>query len=355
MLHRIKTWRTAFLYTIIAISAVACTNSEKISADANGTSMEVAKLPVDVIEAEELELNQEEVLVGTIKPYQEVAIVSELSQKITHIAFKDGDFVTKGKLLYKLNDADFKAKLKELHATLKLAKTNEQRYRSLLETETIRQQEYDEQQTNLNALQAQLEFLNYQLSKTEIKAPFSGKIGISKVDVGAFVSPGLELVNLQDQSKVKIHFSVPEKYLSQVKKGKEIQFSTQLSNTPLKATIIASEAGLDSQNRSLIVQAVSNNSKQEFVGGMSAKIHFSTVQDGAKGIKIPSQALIPGANGYNVFLLENDRAKTTSVSISNRTENEVTIVSGVKAGDKVIISNILRLGEGMPVTEVIAN
>ncbi|RIA09338.1 membrane fusion protein (multidrug efflux system) [Flavobacteriaceae bacterium MAR_2010_72] len=352
MYQKIITWIAMLLYCILTLFTVSCTKSSAENSASTETSMEVAKLPVDVIEAKELELIQEENLVGTLLPIQEVAIVSEVSQKITKIAFKDGDYVSKGQLLYKLNDADIRAKQKELNAELKLAQLNEQRYASLLETEAIRQQEYDEIETKLQSLQAQVEFLNFQISKTEIRAPFAGKIGISKVNLGAYVYPGLELVNLQDQSKVKLNFSVPEKYLLQVNKGKSITFITQLSNKEYKATITASNSGLDNLNRSLMVQAVADNSQNEFKGGMSAKIIFSTVEAGTKGINIPSQALIPGENGYNVYVLDNDRAKTTPVTIGNRTENEVTILSGLKDGDKVIISNILRLGEGTPVAEV---
>ncbi len=351
MKQNVNLWKS-FLASLLFLTVVSCSIKNDTNSSANETSMEVVKLPVDVIEVKELELIQEETLIGTLLPIQEVAIVSEISQKITKIAFKDGEFVSKGQLLYKLNDADLRAKQKELYAELELARINEKRYASLLKTEAIRQQDYDEIATKLQSLQAQAEFLNYELSKTEIRAPFAGKIGITKVDLGAYVFPGQEMVSLQDQSKVKINFSVPEKYALLARNGKSITFITQLSDKEYKATITASNSGLDDQNRSLMVQAVADNSQNEFRGGMSAKIKFSTVDIGAKGIKIPSQALIPGENGYNVFVLSNDKAKTTAVTIGTRTENEVTILSGLKDGDKVIISNILRLGDGTAVAEV---
>lgn len=353
MYKRISILKTAFLYGLLTTSIISCTESTGKNLGSASTSMEENKLPVDVIEAKELELNQEEILVGTIIPIQEVAVVSEISQKISKIVFRNGDYVKKDQLLYKLNDADLRARLKELNAELKLASLNEQRYLSLLSTETIRQQEYDEVNTKLQSLRAQLEFLNVQISKTEIRAPFSGIIGITKVDVGAYVYPGLHLVDLQDQSKVRINFSVPEKYLLQVRKGKTITFNTQLSNMEYEATIVAGNSGLDNQNRSLTVEAIAENRKNEFKGGMSAKINFSTLDEGTKGIRIPSQALIPSEHGYSVFLMKDDRATITPVTIKNRTENEVTVLTGINDSDKVIVSNILRLGEGTPVVEII--
>ena len=353
MYRKINTWKPILMCISMVLAIVSCKQSNGENSESNGTSMEVNKIPVDVIEAKELELNQAENLVGTILPIQEVAIVSEISQKVTKIAFNDGDYVVKGQLLYKLNDTDLRAKQKELNAELKLVELNEQRYANLIRTEAIRQQDYDQIETQLQSIRAQVEYLNFQISKTEIRAPFSGTIGISKVDLGAFVFPGLELVNLQDQGKVKINFSVPEKYILQVKKGKKISFTTQLSNQSHEAIIIASNSRLNNESRSLTVEAITDNNQNEFKGGMSAKVIFSTLNEGAKGITIPSQALIPGEQGYSVYLLKDDRAKVTSVSIKNRSEDEVTILTGINDGDKVIISNILRLADGMPVVEVV--
>ena len=149
MYRKINIWKTAFLYGVLSVVVISCTESAGKNLQSDGTSMEVNKLPVDVIEAKELELKQEEILVGTVVPIQEIAVVSEISQKISTIAFENGDYVRKGQLLYKLNDADLRAKQKELNAALKLASLNEQRYSSLLSTETIRQQEYDEIDTKL--------------------------------------------------------------------------------------------------------------------------------------------------------------------------------------------------------------
>ncbi|MBC7847805.1 MAG: efflux RND transporter periplasmic adaptor subunit [Flavobacterium sp.] len=353
MEQNFKIAKVFFALIILMLTLNSCQKEEaKLKKEDNNKTAEVSKLPVDVIVAQETDLNQEEVVVGTIVPNQEVAIVSETAQKITRIVFTDGTNVSKGQLLYKLNDTELKAKLKELQAELKFVKLNEQRLGRLLKMESVRKQEYDDAVMKLEALEAQEEFLHFQLSKTEIRAPFSGQIGISKAHLGSYVTPGLDLVNLQDQSVVKINFSIPEKYLLQVKKGSIIGFTTQLSTQQNVAIIKASESGLDEANRNLKVQAVATNPKGEFKGGMSAKIHFSTGKEGAKGIKIPSEALIPGDKGYNVYVVIDGVAKSTPVVIANRTESEAIIVSGINSGDAIVVSNILRLGDGMPVNAI---
>jgi membrane fusion protein (multidrug efflux system) len=353
MIQNLKIVKGFLLLSALILTLNSCQDGvAKSKKENNDKAAEVSKLPVDVIIAQETDLNQEEVVVGTIVPNQEVAVVSETAQKITQIAFTDGTNVTKGQLLYKLNDADLKAKLKEVHAELKLAKLNEQRLGRLLKMESVRKQDYDDVAMKMQSLQAQEEFLQFQLSKTEIRAPFSGRIGISKVYVGSYVMPGLDLVNLQDQSAVKINFSLPEKYLLQVKKGNTIRFTTQLSDQQNTATIKATESGLDEANRNLQIQAIARNPNREFKGGMSAKIHFSASKEGAKGLKIPSEALIPGGKGYNVYIVIDGVAKSTPVVIANRTESEAVIVSGINSGDTIVVSNVLRLGDGMPVTAI---
>ena len=353
MIPNLKIVKVFLVLSVLILSFYSCQDGDVKEKNENNSKVAaVSKLPVDVIVAREGALNQEEVAVGTILPNQEVAIVSEIAQKITRISFSDGASVSRGQLLYKLNDIELKAKLKELQAELKLAKLNEQRLGRLLKMEAVRKQEYDDIAMKMQVLEAQEEFLQFQLSKTEIRAPFSGRIGISKVDVGTYVTPGLDLVNLQDQSAVKINFSLPEKYLLQVKKGNKIRFTTQLSEQQNPAIIKATESGLDEANRNLQVQAIAGNPKGEFKGGMSAKIHFSTGAAGAKGIKIPSEALIPGEKGYNVYIVIEGMVKLTPVVITNRTESEAIIISGINSGDTIVVSNILRLGDGMPVNAI---
>lgn len=355
MLKDTNKLKVVFLPLLCSMLLVACeANKEKTQKPAATASAEASKLEVDAIVVNEEDLNQEEVIVGSMVPYREVAIVSEIPQKVIQVAFQDGGYVSKGQLLYKLNDADLKARLKGLNSELKLARLNEQRISNLLKSETVNQQQYDETAMKLQSLEAQREVLQADLNKTEIRAPFSGNIGISNVDPGSFVAPGTELVRLQDHGTIKINFSVPEKYLPLVKTGSKINFTTAVSDQQLTASIKATEPGLNSQSRALQVQAITDNPGGKLRAGLSAKIHFSTSAKNARAIHLPTEALIPGGDGYSVFVVKNGLAKSTPVSIGNRTETAATITSGLTNGDSVIVSNLLRLGEAMPVQAVVS-
>jgi len=342
---------------IIALSGtlLAACGSNKSKDHKGATANPVAsQLPVDIIIAEERALNGEEAMPGTVVAYREVSIVSEVSQKIARVAFADGSYVKAGQLLYKLNDADIQARLKQLAAELDLAKLNEQRLTALLKTETIKQQEYDEAASRLDVLEAQQELLRADLAKTTITAPFSGKIGISRLITGAYVTPGKELVSLQDQEQIKINFSVPEKYLYLIKAGSIIRFSSGQGQEKRRARIVATEPGISADDRSMLVQALAPNPGNRLQPGLSAKIFFPTVDMDTKGIAIPTEALLPGDNGYAVYVLKEGRAKITPVAIGNRTEAQASIVSGLRHGDSVVISNTLRLGDGVPVRAILS-
>ncbi|HEY0678188.1 MAG TPA: efflux RND transporter periplasmic adaptor subunit, partial [Chitinophagaceae bacterium] len=294
---------------------------------------------------------QEESLAGSISSSRDITITSEIARKVKYVAFKDGSFVNKGQLLYKLDDADIHARIKQLQAELKLARTNEQRMASLLKTETIRQSEYDETHMRLQSLEAEQDGLFVALSKTEIRAPFSGIIGITKVYTGAFVTPGTPMVQLQDQSSVKINFSVSEKYLPLVKLGNNVKFTTEVYKDTFIAAISATEPGIQSDDRSFPLQAVASNAGKLFKPGMSARVMFNTALH-STGMTIPTDALIPSGNGYSVFVVKNGEATITPVVINNRNENDAIITSGLKEGDTVMVSNILRAANGMRVQVV---
>ncbi|MEJ8843682.1 efflux RND transporter periplasmic adaptor subunit [Lacibacter sp. H375] len=336
----------------IAISAIACSSKASGDKQTNKTAAIVPALPVDVKIVAAANIDQSEVVAGSIVANRVVDITGELPKKISMVLFKDGSFVEAGQALYKLQDSDIKARIRQLDAEMNLAVINEKRLSELLRTESVRREEYDVALARLQSLQAQKELLEVELSKTVIKAPFSGLIGISKVFTGSFVTPGVPLVSLVEQQVMKIQFSVSEKYISVVKPGSKIYFTTELNSQMATAVVVSTEASLDAQSRNIIVQAQFSNAGNKYKPGMSARVSFSTSGKNEKSIMLPTEALIPGGNGYSVFVVRNGVAKLIPVVIGNRNESEAVIKSGLQPGDSVMISNTLRAADGTPVAVV---
>ena len=331
----------------LGLAVLGCTT--QAADNENESSGQVTKLPVDVQVVRASALVQEESVAGSVLANREVTITSEVSKKVSSIHFKDGSHVNKGQLLYRLDDSEITARLKQIQSELALAKLTESRLSQLLKNESVRQEEYDVALTKLQSLQASEELLMVELSKTSITAPFSGVVGITKVEIGSLVNPGLPLVILQDQGTVRIEFTVAEKHLPFVKTGKHISFSVLGDSIRLPATISATESGIDAESRTIMVQAFSANKNGKLRPGMSARVFISTVEENATGITLPTEALIPSAQGYSVFAVKKGVARITHVTIGNRTETDALITSGLHDGDTVMISNILRSGEGTPV------
>lgn len=346
-----NTLTTLLAAALIIILMAACSPGAS-DKKASGVVAGPSALPVDAMIASEKKIEQSEIVAGSIMPNRTVDIMSELPKKIIFVSFKDGSVVSLGQVLYKLDDSDIRARLRQLQADLHLARISESRLRELLKTETVRQEEYDIALARLQSLQAGQDILQVELSKTFIRAPFPGIIGITKAYAGTLVSPGMPLVSLQDQGTLKIEFTVSEKYLPLVKAGSKIRFSTELSEERLTATVVSSEASVDMQSRSITVQALTENTNGKLKAGMSAKVYFNTTTENEKGIMVPTEALIPGGNGYSVFVVKNSVARITPVSISNRNERDALISSGLNNGDTVMVSNLLRAADGIPVSVV---
>lgn len=341
----------ALILTAITMVMLGCKKDEASNASSSGEAPAV-KLPVDGVVVSLKPLHREEALAATILPYREVMISSEVSKKITAILFKDGSYVEKGQALYKLDDSDLTARLKQVTAELNLAKLNESRMSELLKSNSVRQEEYDMALAKLHSLQGSEELIRSELNKTLITAPFPGRIGITKVHAGSLVHPGMELVGLQEQGSVKIQFSVPETFAHLVKSSREVQFMIPNHQQRFKAEITAMEPGLDRNNRGIVVHAVASNKDGLFKAGMSAKIYFNASEEGSMGFALPTEALMPGEKGYNVFAVKGGQARITPVTVGERNETHATITGGLNNGDTVMISNMLRAGDGMPVDVV---
>ncbi len=344
----------AVFVTLVALKPGESTDStapENESVKATPKAAPAPRVPVDAYAVKAATIDDELQTTGTVGANQEVNLVSEVARKVTGIYAKEGSYVRRGTLLFKLDDADLQARRKKLTLQEKLALLDEKRFRELLATESVNQQEYDQVLTNLKVLQAEIGMVDVDLAKTQIRAPFAGKIGLTKVDVGAYVTPSTVLASLEDVRQVEIHFTVPEKYASAVKPGQTIRFTTENSNLPFRGTIAATEPRTDLDTRSLEVQAVSDNPGGKLVPGSSAKISFS-LRKTEDGILIPTEALIPTPKGYSLFAIKNGQAELREVKTGTRTKATVQILEGLSLGDTVITSNLLRLGPGVPVQVV---
>ncbi|WP_276374790.1 efflux RND transporter periplasmic adaptor subunit [Chryseolinea sp. H1M3-3] len=336
-------------FWLLAFIIESCVSrADDLSANATNSKPAVMRTPVDGIVVQPSEISEELEVVGTLVANQRVDIVSELTRKIVRVNVKEGSKVKEGALLFQLDDADLQAQLERLRQEEKLALLNEERLKDLIANEAIAQQDYDQASTNLKVIQAQIRELQVTISKTRITAPFNGQVGIINVHPGSIVSVNTILTDIEDNSVIKVDFSVPEKYTNTIYPGSVHTFKIASNDKEYQTKVIARAASLKENTRTLLVRSETANPNGNLLPGQSARLTLAlSTSDSA--LSVASNALIPSSKGYSVYVSRNNAVVPVPVVIGQRSESAVVITSGLQKGDTVITSNLLRLVPGAPI------
>lgn len=286
-------------------------------------------------------------LSGTIEANEQIEIRSEISGIIENINFAEGSRVSKGQILFRVNDQELRAQLAKVQTNQNLAAENERRAKLLLEKEAISREEYDMAEADLASARAESQLMQAQLGKATVRAPFSGVIGLRYVSQGTYVTPSTPIANLVNTDKLKVTFAIPEKYSSQIGLDDELTFTTSSSSDEHTAKIYAIEPGVDVSTRTLRMRAIADNKEGKLIPGTFANVFLplAVVKD---ALMVPTEALIPIQNGKKIFVAENGRAKEIIVETGARTESSIRVTSGLKAGDTILTSGIMVLRDGSP-------
>jgi membrane fusion protein (multidrug efflux system) len=288
--------------------------------------------------------------VGTLAANESVVLVAELSRRLVGVSVAEGSIVEAGALLFKLDDADLKAELGELAARRRLAASTHERQKQLLafDQKALSQQAYDQAMSELEGVDAEIAALRVTLAKTEIRAPFRARAGLRHVSEGAWVTPETPLIGLQDTSRIKIDFSLPERHAGAVSVGQKFRFSVAARAEPVEGEILAIEPAIDAPTRSLRVRGIVENPDGVLLPGAFVSVEIPVEQVTA-GVLVPSEALVPSVSGQAVYVLRDGLAELREVEIGLRTEDAVEVRTGLAVGDTVLTSNLLRLRPGVRV------
>lgn len=286
--------------------------------------------------------------VGTLRANESVTLVAESSRRLMKIHFTEGDEVTAEQVLFALDDSELQAELLEIEAKLALARANQKRTDQLLPSKAISQLEADTATAEVKLLEAQKQTKEVQIAKTQIRAPFAGRVGVRQVSEGAFLTTATPLVSLQDLSQMKVDFSLPERYTAEVEKGLAFTFTVAGSGVVHQGTISVVESMIDAQTRSLQVRGVCPQPKGLLPGGF-AEITL-TLRSNKQGFLVPTQAIVPSPRGQGVYVIDAGKARLQVVEIGQRTEDHVQVLTGLKADDQIAVTNLTRIRPGMDVT-----
>ncbi|HHQ4636007.1 efflux RND transporter periplasmic adaptor subunit [Aeromonas veronii] len=294
--------------------------------------------------------------IGFIEPNQGVTLSTELAGTIDAITFESGKPVKADQLLLSLDSTVERANLRASQAKLPAAKAKFDRFQNLYKTSSISKEQLDEAEAAYRSLEADIESLKATIARREVRAPFSGVVGLRNVFLGQYLQPGTDIVRLEDTSVMRLRFTVPQTDISKIKLGQTIKINVDAyPQTQFDGHITAIEPAVNFQSGLIQVQADIPNNDGQLRSGMFARasIILPTVKD---QIVIPQSAISFTLYGQNVYVLkegeETDkegnkvkvlRAKQIVVKAGERRGNDVHVLSGIQAGDQIVLSGQVRL------------
>lgn len=286
--------------------------------------------------------------VGTVLPEAVVDLRSEMAARVKSVGFQEGQAVRQGQILVKLSDEDLLATRDKAQANVVFLKQTLERRKDQLVAQAVSRQDVDAASQALAAADADLRLAQAQLAKTEIVSPVSGRIGISNVSVGQYLTPGQSVATVARLDPLKIEFQVPGDEAGKVQVGTELRFRPFGTQEYKVAKIYATDPVLDSTSRTLRVRARWQGKDDGLVPGAAVEVKLPLSR--GKALLMPPQALGADARGPSVLVLRGGMATSVPVQVGRRTADAVEIVSGIAAGDTVLCNGSVPVKPGSPVT-----
>lgn len=290
--------------------------------------------------------------IGRLEANRHATLSSESAGIVKTLHFQSGQQAQKGSLLLELNHEIDGARLKEKEAQLKLAQQTLSRKKRLKKSHAISQADLDETKTNYELAKVETELLKATLTQKFIYAPFGGKLGMKKIEVGEYLNPGNPVVSLQSTNPMKVSFSIPEEYLPELKQQQKIEFTTdaypnQIFYANIKAIDVESE-----NNHMIAVEGHVKNTDQKLYPGLFVKLKVYLGQT-ENVLTVPKTAINYSLYGNSVYVLnckdEKCQAKQQYVMLGNSIGDHIIIKSGLTKKDEVIVSGQLKVHNNTPI------
>jgi len=331
-MKKIPNWIIVLTVIAVLISLKFIFFAKKEQGPAAGGKKPSGPIAVNYFVAQTFQFNNNVYTTGKIGAMNEIELKPEISGKVVAVYFKEGENVNKGQPIIKINDADLQAQLQKNKIQVKLSEEKVARLQKLLSISGISKEEFDIQENELASLKAE----------TNITAPFSGVIGLKNISEGAYVSPTQVIASLVQVKPLFIEFSIPEKYSSSVKKGLNVQFTSENESAKtFTAQIYALEPKIDEATKTLRGRAIYSGN-ETFYPGTFVKVYVDFGKT-SNSIMIPTQSVIPILKGQKVFVSKNGMAQEIKVITGIRTEDKIQVIEGLNVGDTVLTTGLMSV------------
>jgi len=332
-----------FLLLLPGLIAVSCGSKKETKISASSKPSGPPPVPrVDGYIVKIVPVSEQLELPGTLAANEATEIHPEISGRMTYLNVAEGRQVGRGTLLAKIYDGDLRAQLNKLAVQLRTAEQTVKRYQELLKIDGVSQQEYDMQALQISNIRADMAVVRSNITRTEIRSPFSGVLGLKNVSPGAYITPQTIITTIRQNSQLKLDFTLPEKYTGKLQNGQLVNFTVEGNPKKYSAKVIATEMGISEENRSMQVRALVTNNDGKILPGGFVKVTTNFDPD-PTAIMIPSQAIIPQARGKKAVVYRGGVASFEDVETGYRDSAMVQITKGLKVGDTIVVTGLMSL------------
>jgi len=297
-------------------------------------------------------------VIGTMEAVHGVTVSADLPGVVERISFDSGQSVRAGDVLVELDTRQERAQLASLEAQRDLARVSYDRAQQLVDEGVISRVEYDQATSQRKATEANVAEVRAIIERKTIRAPFSGILGIRKVNLGQYLSAGSAVVPLQSLNPIYVNFGVPQQSAGQVKVGSNLRVASEdLAGHVFPGRVTALDSVVDETTRNLQVQATLSNPEGKLRPGMFVQVDVG-VGVSRNVITLPASAISYAPYGDSVFVitdLKDEKGSTYRgvrqqfVKIDGSRGDQVAVVSGVNPGDEVVTSGVFKLRNGAAV------
>lgn len=336
---------TTFLISFIII-LIGCSGEQA----GGGGGFQRPPTPVEVAKVSVKPVMDKFEAVGTIEAENAITVVAEIDAAVISLPFHEGDPISKGGLIAKLDDSQLRAEMERAEALRDQAKASYDRIKDIVDQGAGAPQDLDDASASLKVAEANLAFAEARLAKTRITAPFNGVVGSRQVSPGAFVRAGQTITNLTKIDLIRVLFSVPERFLAKLKLGSEVTVSTTAyPGYELQGKIDVIEPELDPDTRSARVIARVKNPGGKFRPGMSANV-TAVLSQRQSALTIPSEAVFAQGDDFFAYVVKDDSTVTrTLLTLGIRLPGTVEVLNGLEENMKVVRAGHQKLYEGAKV------
>ncbi|OHE88245.1 MAG: hypothetical protein A3G75_15240 [Verrucomicrobia bacterium RIFCSPLOWO2_12_FULL_64_8] len=286
--------------------------------------------PVEVVALQRRDLVETLSLVGSLAPNESAQIRAEIAGQVRAIYFNEGERLEQGQMLLKIDDAELRAQLDQAEARFRLAELNLQRAENLRQTQTNTLADYDRAQSEFASGKAELALLRVRLDKTEVKAPFAGMVGARDISPGDYITAATAITTLNDLSRLKIDFQVPERYLSKVQAGTKLKVLTrsEASESPAEGEVYFVNSVINRSTRSSEVKGWLNHPPPDLKAGMFANIEL-VLETRRGALTVPEASILVSQEGPQIITVQVENGEKVAafvpVNLGLRTRGLVEI------------------------------